>query len=361
MMIKILSRLKYSLLPSRGKATGRRASLENGLGWLFFLLLFTFTSCGSRDGYFRLDGHFLKMNQGEFYLYSPDGIITGIDTLRLNGGRFSHEIPCETSGMLMLVFPNFSEQPIFAEEGQTVSLNGDASHLKELKVKGTKANELMTMFRMQISKISPLEEQKHAASFIQENPASPVSIYLLRRYFILTDKPDFKQAEELLTLIKSKQKNSGALTRLETDLTKSKATAKDQKVPKFSGFDVNGRPVTNANLSGSLSVIYTWASWSYESQEQQRQLRRIARQHGSQLNLIGISADASKQECLRTMKHDSITTPVVCDGQMFESPVMNQLGFTHVPDNIIISKEGRILEHGLSTQELKERLDKLLK
>lgn len=343
-----LSRLiKYSL-PKQG-----------GLGWIFFIL--TLTSCGSRDGYFKLEGHFLKMNQGEFYLYSPDGIITGIDTLKLNGGRFSHEIPCATSGLLMLVFPNFSEQPIFAEEGQSVSLDGDASHLKELKVKGTKANELMTKFRMQISKISPLEEQKHAASFIKENPASPVSIYLLRRYFILTDKSDFKQADELLTLIKSKQKSSTALTRIETDLAKSKATAKDQKVPQFSGFDINGRPVTNANLGGSLSVIYTWASWSYESLEQQRQLRRIARQHGSALNLIGISADASKQECIRAMKRDSVTTPVVCDGQMFESPLMTQLGFTQVPDNIIVSKEGRILEHGLNVNQLKDRLEKLLK
>ena len=348
MRIVSLSRLiKYSL-PKQG-----------GLGWIFFILILT--SCGSRDGYFKLEGHFLKMNQGEFYLYSPDGIITGIDTLKLNGGRFSHEIPCATSGLLMLVFPNFSEQPIFAEEGQSVSLDGDASHLKELKVKGTKANELMTKFRMQISKISPLEEQKHAASFIKENPASPVSIYLLRRYFILTDKPDFKQADELLTLIKSKQKSSTALTRIETDLAKNKATAKDQKVPQFSGFDINGRPVTNANLGGSLSVIYTWASWSYESLEQQRQLRRIARQHGSALNLIGISADASKQECIRAMKRDSVTTPVVCDGQMFESPLMTQLGFTQVPDNIIVSKEGRILEHGLNVNQLKDRLEKLLK
>jgi hypothetical protein len=151
--------------------------------------LFTLSSCGSRDGYFKLEGHFLKMNQGEFYLYSPDGIIPGIDTIRLNGGRFSHEIPCTSSGTLMLVFPNFSEQPIFAEEGQSVSLDGDASHLRELKVKGTKPNELLTKFRMQISKISPAEEQQHAATFIQDNPESPVSLYLLRRYFILTDKP----------------------------------------------------------------------------------------------------------------------------------------------------------------------------
>ena len=323
--------------------------------------LFIFTSCGVRNGHFKMEGHFLKMNQGEFYLYSPDGIINGVDTLKLNGGRFSHEIPCETDGLLMLIFPNFSEQPIFAEEGKSVSLEGDASHLKELKVKGTKNNELMSRFRMQISKLSPAEEQKHAAEFIKENAKSPVTLFLLRKYFIQNEQADLKQAEDLLNLVKKEQKNHSILTRIEADLKKIKASAKGQKVPVFSGKDVNGRFVSNANLSGSLSVIYTWASWSYESQDQQRQLRRIARQHGSKLNLIGINADASKPECLKIMKRDSITTPVVCDGLMFETPMLNKLGLMRVPDNLIISKEGRILEHGLSMNELKERLEKLLK
>jgi hypothetical protein len=40
---------------------------------------------------------------------------------------------------------------------------------------------------------------------------------------------------------------------------------------------------------------------------------------------------------------------------------MNQLGFTQIPDNIIVSKEGRILEHGLNIRDLMERLEKLLK
>ena len=35
----------------------------------------------------------------------------------------------------MLVFPNFSEQPIFAQSGKTVNVKGDATHLKEMSVK----------------------------------------------------------------------------------------------------------------------------------------------------------------------------------------------------------------------------------
>ena len=87
------------------------------------------------------------MNQGEFYVYSTDGGMDGMDTIKVVGGSFTYEMPCLDDCTLMIVFPNFSEQPIFAESGESVDLKGDASHLKEKEVKGTKNNELMNKFR----------------------------------------------------------------------------------------------------------------------------------------------------------------------------------------------------------------------
>ena len=73
-----------------------------------------FTACSGRKGYFTIEGRFLNMNQGELYVYSNDGLTNGIDTIKVNGGRFSLDIPCKRKGTLMIVFPNFSEQPVFA-------------------------------------------------------------------------------------------------------------------------------------------------------------------------------------------------------------------------------------------------------
>ena len=113
------------------------------------------TACGVDGNHFKLSGRFLNMNQGEFYVYSPEGGVDGIDTIRVMGGRFTYERPCEREAMLMLVFPNFSEQPIFAEPGKSVDIKADASHMKEMEVAGTKTNELMTKFRKQTAKLSP--------------------------------------------------------------------------------------------------------------------------------------------------------------------------------------------------------------
>jgi len=326
------------------------------------LLATGLAGCSSGGDNYTIEGRLLHMNQGDFFIYSTDGLIEGVDTIHIRGGRFSHEVECNVSGIIMLVFPNFTEVPLFAEPGGSAQLDGDASHLKELKIAGTDGNELMTKFRLQTAQLSPDETRRHAIAFIEKNPASPVSVYLLRRYLTEGERPDLKQAERLMAIVAKAQKDSTqALQRLQRDIRLQRATAKGQKVPTFSGTDFNGRPVTNANLGGSISVIYTWASWNHDSQDQQRQLRRIARLHGSRLNLVGINLDAARTDCERALKRDSITTPVIFDERLFESQAMQALGLTRVPDNIIVGLDGRVIDHGLSTEQLKKRLEELLK
>ena len=106
----------------------------------FFILIasLTLTACGVSSNRFQLEGRFLHMDQGEFYVYSPDGGIEGVDTIKVIDGRFTYEAPCKDKFTLMIVFPNFSEQPVFAEPGKSVDIKADASHLKELTVKGSK-------------------------------------------------------------------------------------------------------------------------------------------------------------------------------------------------------------------------------
>ena len=61
----------------------------------FFILIasLTLTACGVSGNRFQLEGRFLHMDQGEFYVYSPDGGIEGVDTIKVIDGRFTYEAP----------------------------------------------------------------------------------------------------------------------------------------------------------------------------------------------------------------------------------------------------------------------------
>ena len=75
---------------------------------------------------------------------------------------------------------------------------------------------------------------------------------------------------------------------------------------------------------------------------------------------MGFCLDGAKSYCQSTLKNDSITWPVVCNGEMLEDKNLKKLGMTSLPDNIII-QNGKIIARGLKKQELYNKLDQLLK
>ena len=171
---------------------------------LIFLLTsssFLLTSCGPDRGTFRMEGEFKGFNQGEFYVYSTDGGIRKLDTIGVKGGRFTYQIPLDSAATFVLVFPNYSEIPVIGASGAQVEIEGDASHLKEIEVRGTKENDLLTGFRLKVSEMTPPETVREAADFITKHPDALSSTFLLNKYFVQSQTPDYKKALSLAKTI----------------------------------------------------------------------------------------------------------------------------------------------------------------
>ena len=371
------------------------------------------TSCGTDSRHFRIDGRLLHLNQGEFYVYSPDGTINGLDTIKVQAGRFSYEVACDRPMTLMIVFPNFTEQPVFAQPGKSVDLKGDASHLKEMTVKGTKDNELMNKFREMISNAAPPEMKKCAQLFVQDHPESRVGAYLVDRYFIHDANPDTKTAVRLVDLMIEKQPENGYLKRQKRQLTASFVATKGADIPNVLGTTVDGKTIGRVQLTKApVTVVCALATWKYESMSQFRRLAAYAASQQGRVAVVGVSIDASPSLVRSQLasqigisdsasglafgpssgsssgsasglasgsssglasgsssgsssasasaaaqgsssSRSSSTCYVVCDGKMVESPFFTRLGLTGVPDNIVI-KNGRIAAAHLTDNQLTE-------
>lgn len=328
----------------------KKYSLVSLLSFLTLLL----ASCGTDSHHFKIDGHLLNLNQGEFYVYSPDGSVThGMDTIKVQAGRFSYLVECDRPMTLMIVFPNFTEQPVFAEPGKSVDIKGNASHLKELTVKGTKANKLMNAFREQILSASPAEIKKCAIQMAEDNPESAVAVYLVRRYLVTVDRPDYTTAARLLKLIVEKQPDNQFAARLLASCNGKTTINNGSKLPSFSANDINGKVVNNATLASVPNVVfYVWATWNYSSTSQLRQLADMERQSDGKLKVVSICLNPDKSSCQRTLKMygaDNITT--ICDGRMVNGDLFNKLGLYNLPDNILI-KNGAIAEQHIEFSRL---------
>lgn len=324
------------------------------------LLTLVVCSCGVDGKHFKLEGRLLHLNQGEFYVYSTDGLLNGIDTVKIVGGRFAYEIPCTEQGTLVIVFPNFYEQPVFAAPGKSVNMTGDASLLRELETEGTKDNELMTAFRKQVSGLSPQQTTAAAAAFVRKNADSEAALWIVRKYFVATPSPDYAQARKLLATLHDRQPRNGNVARLAQQVNELTATAIGATLPKFSCTDTSGKTISSNEITKAyVGVVYLWASWNYESTEMQRRLRLMKDKAGGKLSIIGISADAAPASCKTFLERDSVRWSTVCDGMMFESKTVRALGLYGIPSNILL-KNGKIIDRDLSTSELMRRLEELL-
>lgn len=327
----------------------------------YLLLALIVVSCDSKDEVFRLEGRFKSFNQGELYIYNLDQGKSKKDTIRLADGKFAYESAITDSVVYCVIFPNYSEIPVIARPGIVVKMEGDASHLKETKVTGSEENELLTAFRMDVNDQTPPQAQGAAEQFISNNPTAIASLYLLNKYFVQREDPDYKRADNLADKMVEANPTNTRLRQLAKQLRSLNATTVGQYVPPFSAVGINGRKVSNADLTSELNVVCVWASWNFDALSMQRQLKIMKRQYGQRLGVVGICLDGSLKDCRDAMLRDSVTWPTICDGELWQSPVVNALAITAIPSNLVIDHSGRIIARDLSMGDLRSKIETLLK
>ena len=318
-------------------------------------------ACGTESGKFRLEGRLRNINQGEFWVYSLDGGLVGIDTIPVRNGRFAYEMDLYDQSILMLVFPNYSEQPVFAKSGATVTIKGDATHMKEMIIEGTSDNEDMTMLRMKLNDLTPPDIPDAVSEFIKDNRDSPVSIYLLQRYFVMSQEPDYRQAHVLTEMLLQENPDNGQLLKLKKQLRNLESSGVKALIPKFMATDIDGKKVTEKTLNGKVNVVMTWATWSYSSLNQQQRLKQLKNKYGDRLGVVGICLDAQADICRQSIARDSLKWSTVCDGRMWETPLLQKFGLADVPANVLIDSKGKVVARNLAVTHLEERIQKLLK
>ena len=327
-----------------------------------FVLLMTLllVSCGDSQKNFKIEGSFKGFNQGELYVYSMDGS-RKLDTIGVSRGEFVYQASINEPTTLVVVFPNYSELPVFAEPGVTIKVKGDASHLKETEVKGTDTNKAMTVFRLKTSNMMPPQVLTEATKFINEQPSSPISIYLLNKYFIQTSDPDYSKIQNLVKTILAASPDNKQIAKISKQLEALQALKVGNRLPSFFASGLNGESVSSSDLNAKVNVIALWASWNYESVNVQNLLARLKREHATDLKVLGISIDGSVKDCRQIVERDSIKWSTVCDGRMWEMPILQKIGLTYLPDNIVVDAQGKILARTLNYQELNKKIEELIK
>ena len=329
-----------------------------------FIQLITLTlvlvSCGSDNGQFRLEGRFRNLNQGEFYVYASGPDADGIDTIRVADGRFAYEKALQNKVTLMMVFPNFTEQAIFAEPGKKVKIKGDASHLREMEISGTDDNELFTQFRLHTNEMTPPQLIKEVETFVGKHPESAVSLHLIIKYLVQGASPDYAKAYRLTALMAKAQDKGSEAEKLNRQLKNLKNGNLNASLPSFKATDLKGKKVDRSKLKAKVNVVNVWATWNYNSVAALRRLNKLQTEYKDSLAIVSINLDATTRQCEEAIKRDSLSWPIVCDTKIWKSTLLRTFGIQTM-GNLIADKSGKVIARDLTAQELEDRIRQLMK
>ena len=279
------------------------------------------TICSCNDPYsFRIKGDIQNLRQADFLIYSPDGGLDRVDTIHVNDGSFSWSTPLTEEATFYVVFPNLSEQIVFARRGEVARMEGDANELRAIQVTGIDDNETLTEFRRAHAKEGPRELTQAMKDFIAEHPESRVSAYL-QRQLTLQDigLSRLKKGEKLPAIM----------------LPPDGITGKDTLVLKAE------RPV----------LLIFWASWKRESTGNFFDILRIKNQVADlplprKIRPISISLDLNPQDYTSTCRYDSVVWESRCYRQSWSTPIVEKLGIRELPYYVLTDDQLRIVALG---------------
>ena len=191
-------------------------------------------ACSQPKDKFIFEGKIAGIQQAEFYVYSDDGALSGVDTIRIDDGKFSYECQLTSPAVLTLLYPNFSQTYIVAEPGKTIEMKGDAAKLGEADISGSEENELLTDFRQKQNTLPENNQRLAASEFIRTHKKTLAAVAVFKKYFAYAQAPDAATTRSLLKDLTKAQPRNAALTLMAERLLAQLNGAAGQTLPDFS-------------------------------------------------------------------------------------------------------------------------------
>ena len=314
-----------------------------------------------------ISGHIEGMGTDTLYLYGADEGYDHIDTIYVENGTFSHALQVDTITSCYLLIDKRIEYPIFIDKNNQVTVKGDTAHLQALTVEGNIYNQEFSGFRKMLEENDSTDtvegfEKRKAEEFIRQHNSSYVSLYLLDKYFVLDENPNYDKLKELTGLMSGVLRDKLYVGKINETVKEAEQTIVGRFPPYFSLPNAEGKKLsrTSQQFKEKSLLICFWASWadSLSNQRNNEELKEIYRTYkkNKYLAILGISFDMNRQVWLDAIDKDSLEWEQIYCSDGANSELIKQFNIQQLPYNMLLSQEGRIMGKDLHGEELKEKV-----
>lgn len=336
---------------------------------ILILIAICLLGCSKPTNEVSLSGEIKGLGTDTLYLYGMDELRDTIDVIYTENGKFSTKLTVDTITSAFLLIGNRTEYPIFLDKGNKIKIKGDMSNPEILEINGNIYNEEFTAFQSELNGLAAPSEkvlEEKAEEFINGHHSSFVSLYLLDKYFVRKDSPDFNKIKRLTGVMTGVLQDKRYIERLNDYITQADKTEIGKYAPFFSLPNAKGEKITRSSedLKKKYLLINFWASWSdsISNQSSNSELKELHKKYkkSKHVGLLGISLDLDKKQWKDAIERDTLSWEQVCDFGGFNSEVVKQYSIKQIPTNILLSPDGKILAKNLKGEALKKKIEELV-
>lgn len=336
---------------------------------ILLLLALCLSGCGKSTKDVKITGEIKGLGTDSIYLYGMDETRDTIDIIYTKDDKFSYTFSVDTVTSAFLLIKNKTEYPIFLDKGNKIKIKGDMSQPDFLEIDGNIYNEEFTAFQKELTGLGTPSQQvleQKAEEFIQQHHSSFVSLYLLDKYFVQKESPDFKKIKKLTEVMTGVLLDKLYIERLNESISQAEKTETGKYAPFFSLPNAKGEKITRTSedLKKKNLLINFWASWgdSLTNQRNNDELKELYKKYkkSKHFSILGISLDTDKEQWKDAIKRDTLDWEQVCDFGGFNSEVVKQYTITQLPANLLLSADGKILAKNLRGESLKKKIDEVV-
>lgn len=336
-------------------------------GILFIILLVGLAACKKHADVAHISGEIKGLGNDTLYLYGTDEFYDRIDTIYVQDDKFTHTVEPDTLISALLLFKNRAEYPLFLEKGNKIKIEGKADDLSYLEITGNTPNKEFTAFQEGLQGLgTPSDKvlEEKAEEFIRQHHSSLVSIYLLDKYFVQKETPDYSKIKSLIEMMTGTLQDRPYIEQLDENIKQVEKVSDGKYAPYFNLPNLKGEKLTRSSeeFKKKYLLVNFWASWCDSCRTRNAELRDIYRTYkkNKDIALLGISLDLDKKAWKEAIVQDSLEWQQVCDFSGLNSEIAKQYNISTLPTTFLLSPEGKILAKGLRGDALRQKLKDVL-